>query len=144
MEQRKTWLVSDVDWLIERHPQWQSIKGIVLVDSTREVPGVVSNEQRYYITSHTEKTAEFIAYAIRNYWSVENKLHWQLDSSFNEDRNHLRSGYAAESLALMNKVALNLLKNERSANVGVKNKRLKAGWYNNDMLIVLTVGSLSV
>lgn len=108
------------------------------------MPGVVSNEQRYYITSHTEKTAEFIAYAIRNYWSVENKLHWQLDSSFNEDRNHLRSGYAAESLALMNKVALNLLKNERSANVGVKNKRLKAGWYNNDMLIVLTVGSLSV
>jgi predicted transposase YbfD/YdcC len=108
------------------------------------VQGELSNEQRYYITSHEGKTGEFIANAIRSHWSVENKLHWQLDVSFNEDKNRLRSGYAAENLSLMNKVALNLLKNESSVKLGVKNKRLKAGWDNGYMLKVLTVGLLSV
>lgn len=144
IEQRKIWLVTNVEWLIERHPRWHSVKGIVMVDSTREVQGELSNEQRYYITSHEGKTGEFIANAIRSHWSVENKLHWQLDVSFNEDKNRLRSGYAAENLSLMNKVALNLLKNESSVKLGVKNKRLKAGWDNGYMLKVLTVGLLSV
>ena len=64
-----------------------------------------------YITSHKDKTAEFVADAIRSHWHVENKLHWQLDVSFNEDQYRLRSGYGAENFALMNKIALNLLKN---------------------------------
>jgi len=64
--------------------------------------------------------------------------------SFNEDQNRLRSGHAAENVAMMNKVALNLLKNEKSVKVGVKNKRLKAGWDNDYMLKVLSVGLLSV
>lgn len=144
IEQRKVWLVSEIDWLIERHPKWHSTKGIIVVDSTREMQGAISNEQRYYITSHEEKTSEFIAHTIRHHWFVENKLHWQLDVSFNEDSNRLRSGYAAENLSLMNKVALNLLKNESSVKLGVKNKRLKAGWDNDYMLKVLTVGQLTV
>ena len=93
-----------------------------------------------YITSHSDKTAQFIAGAIRSHWHVENKLHWQLDVSFNEDYNRLRSGHAAENVALINKIALNLLKNEKSIRLGVKNKRLKAGWDDDYMLKVLTVG----
>jgi hypothetical protein len=57
---------------------------------------------------------------------VENKLHWQLD------------------IALINKLALNLLNNEKSTKVGVKNKRLKAGWDNDYMMKVLSVGKLTV
>jgi predicted transposase YbfD/YdcC len=144
IEQRNVWLVYDVEWLIERHPRWKSIKGIVIVDSIREVQGKVSHEQRLYITSHKDKTADFIANAIRSHWFVENKLHWQLDVSFNEDRNRLRSGYAAENFSMMNKVALNLLKNEKSVKVGVKTKRLKAGWDDAYMMKVITVGFTSV
>ena len=81
-----------------------------------------------------------MAHEIRSHWPVENKLHWQLDVSFNEDQNRLRSGYAAQNISLMNKVALNLLKNERSVKVGIKGKRLKAGWDNAYMMKVLTVG----
>jgi predicted transposase YbfD/YdcC len=44
----------------------------------------------------------------RGNWFVENKLHWQLDVSFNEDQSRLRSDYAAENFSMMNKVALNL------------------------------------
>ncbi|WP_141235489.1 transposase [Pseudoalteromonas sp. NBT06-2] len=82
------------------------------------------------MSSHEDKTAEFIADAIRSNWHVENKLHWQRDVNFNEDQNRLRSGYGAENFAMMNKIALNLLENENSVKVGVKNKRLKAGWDN--------------
>lgn len=144
IEQRHSWLTTEIDWLIKRHPRWSSVKAIVVVDSTRKENGVASHEKRYYITSHGDKTAEFLANAIRSHWHVENKLHWQLDVSFNEDNNRLRSGNAAENIALMNKVALNLLKNERSVKVGIKNKRLKAGWDNNYLMKVLTVGLNSV
>jgi len=90
------------------------------------VQGKVSREQRLYITSHEDKKADFIAHAIHSHWFVENKLHWQLDVIFNEDQNRLKSGYTAESFSMMNKIALNLLKNEKSVKVGVKTKRLKA------------------
>ncbi len=143
LEQRNVWLTDDVQWLIERHPRWKSIKGIAIVDSRREVQGKVSREQRLYITSHSDKNADFIANAIRSHWFVENRLHWQLDVSFNEDQNRLRSGYGAENFSMMNKIALNLLKNEKSVKVGVKTKRLKAGWDENYMMKVLTVGFTS-
>ena len=144
IETRKVWLTSDVKWLVERHPRWKSIRGIAMIESWREVSGKETYERRYYITSHHDKSAEFIAKAIRSHWHVENKLHWQLDVSFNEDYNRLRSGNAAENFALMNKIALNLLKNEKSIRLGVKNKRLKAGWDDDYMIKVLTVGLTTV
>lgn len=145
IEQRTVWLSHDVDWLHQRHPQWQSINAIAVVESKRQVGDApASYERRYYITSHQDKDAAFIAHAIRSHWHIENKLHWQLDVSFNEDYNRLRSGYGAENIAMMNKIALNLLKNEKSVKVGIKNKRLKAGWDNDYMMKVLTVGFTSV
>ena len=89
IETRKVWLIPDVEWLIERHPRWSSIQGVAMIESWREVAGKKSYERRYYITSHHDKSAEFIAAAIRSHWHVENKLHWQLDVSFNEDYNRL-------------------------------------------------------
>lgn len=144
IEQRTTWVCKGINWLTDRHPRWKTIQAIVVVESRREVAGgEESYERRYYVTSHDNKSAEFIGVAIRNHWRVE-AMHWQLDVSFNEDQNRLRSGHAAVNVAMINKVALNLLKNEKSVKVGVKNKRLKAGWDNDYMLKVLSVGLLSV
>ena len=140
IETRKVWVVSDVKWLIDRHPQWKSVGSISVVESTREINGHRSDERRYYVSSHKNVSAEFMAQAIRSHWHIENKLHWQLDVSFNEDNTRLRSGYGAENISMLNKLALNLLKNEKSIKLGVKNKRLKAGWDTDYMLKVLTVG----
>jgi predicted transposase YbfD/YdcC len=96
-------------------------------------------EQRYYITSHFYTSAQFIGEAIRSHWCVKNKLHWQLDVSFNEDQYRLRSGNAAANFSFLNKIALSLLKNKKSAKIGVKPKRLKAGWGENYMMKVLTI-----
>ena len=120
IEERNIWVTHAVDWLIKWHPRWKSVNGIILVESKQELGGKTSCEYRYYITSHQQKSAQFMANAIRSHWHVENKLHWQLDVSFNEDKSRLRSGAAAENFSLMNKIALNLLKNEASISLGIK------------------------
>jgi predicted transposase YbfD/YdcC len=144
IEQRQVWVSTDVAWLHERHPRWHSIKSVAVINNIREQGEQISEEKRYFISSHNDKDAEFIAHAIRSHWHVENKLHWQLDISFNEDSLRLRSGHAAQNIALMNKLALNLLKNEKRTKVGVKSKRLKAGWDNDYMMQVLSVGRITV
>jgi hypothetical protein len=68
---------------------------------------------------------------------VENSLHWVLDVGFNEDSSRKRTGFAAQHYLLLNRIALNLLKNEKTAKVGVKGKRLKAGWDNNYLIKLL-------
>ena len=59
---------------------------------------------------------------------TQHTLHWTLDLSFREDDSRIRSGNAAENMAVLRHIALNLLKKEKSVKLGVKNKRLKAGW----------------
>ena len=86
------------------------------------------------------KDADFIANVILSHWFVENKLHWQLDVRFNEDQSRLRSGYPAENVLIMNKIALNILKNEKSAKVRIRTKRLKAGWNEDYMKKDISVG----
>lgn len=140
IETRKVWFTTEVDWLLQRHPRWATVKGIAVVESERIIGNDCSIERRYYITSHLDKDAKFISETIRSHWCVENNLHWQLDVSFNEDQCRLRSGNAAANFSFLNKVALSLLKNEKTAKIGIKSKRLKAGWDENYMMKVLTVG----
>lgn len=140
VETRKAWLVTEIDWLLQRHPKWAAVKGIAVVESEQIIGDKSATERRYYITSHSDKDAKFIGEAIRSHWCVENKLHWQLDVSFNEDQCRLRSGNAAANFSFLNKVALSLLKNEKTAKIGIKSKRLKAGWDEKYMMKVLTAG----
>ena len=60
--------------------------------------------------------------------STQHNLHWQLDVAFNQDKWLSKVGNAAKNRAIMNKIALNMLMHEKTAKVGVKNKRLKAAW----------------
>ena len=78
-----------------------------------------------------------MAHAIREHWGIENGLHWVLDVAFREDDCRVRKDNAAENLAIIRHIAVNLLKSERSAKVGIKNKRLKAGWSEAYLLRVL-------
>jgi predicted transposase YbfD/YdcC len=68
---------------------------------------------------------------------TQHTLHWTLDLSFREDDSRIRSGNAAENMAVLRHIALNLLKKEKSVKLGVKNKRLKAGWDDDYRLKVL-------
>lgn len=140
IEIRKSWLVTNIDWLLERHPKWSSVNGIAVIESTRLIGKKKSTERRYYITSHITKDAKFINETVRSHWSVENNLHWQLDVSFDEDSCRLRSGNAAANFSFLNKIALALLKKEKTAKMGIKSKRLTAGWDEKYLMKVLTIG----
>jgi hypothetical protein len=68
------------------------------------------------------------AEAVRGHWGIENRLHWQLDVTFQEDQCRIRKGYTDTNFSTLRRTALSMLKGESSLKVGVKNKRLAAGW----------------
>ena len=126
IETRKCYKTNKIDWL--EHNGWSNLNRIVMVKSTREINGEVSSETRFFISSLKDGFAKNMLGYIRNHWQVENNLHWQLDVAFNEDKWLSKVGNAAKNRAIMNKIALNMLMHEKTAKVGVKNKRLKAAW----------------
>jgi hypothetical protein len=63
-----------------------------------------------------------------NIGAIENRLHWQLDVTFGEDQCRIRKGHADTNFSILRRAALSLLKNDQTAKVGVKNKRLIAAW----------------
>jgi predicted transposase YbfD/YdcC len=86
-----------------------------------------SYEKRYYITS-LALDARQIGEAIRAHWGVENGLHWILDVTFRDDQSRVRTGYAAENLALLRRLALSLIAQERTLKGSVRGRRARAGW----------------
>ena len=136
IEVRKVWCTPEVQWL-KQAENWPELRGLVVVESHRQLLGKASVERRYYISSRPGTDARALAEAIRGHWGIENQLHWQLDVSFNEDQCRVRTGHAAENFSRLRRMALNLLKRETTAKVGIKAKRLKAGWNPDYLLKVL-------
>ena len=133
IETRAVRVTDEIDWLKERHP-WRGLKSILAVTATRESGHKVTEETRYFISSLPANDPTRLERAVRAHWSIENNLHWVLDIAFDEDRNRTRKGHSAANLAVIRHIAVNLIKKEKSSKVGVKTKRLKAGW-NNDYLL---------
>jgi predicted transposase YbfD/YdcC len=130
IETRRCWTVDDIAWLRERH-DWRELTSIVMMERVRQVGERRSVELSYSISSlagGTDREARRLASALRGHWGIENRLHWVLDVSFQEDSCRVRRDHAAQNLATVRHVGLNLLHQERSAPMGTKNKRLRAGW----------------
>jgi predicted transposase YbfD/YdcC len=109
---------------IRNAADWANLTTIGFCYSERTVDGITSEELRYFIGSK-KASAKVYGKALRNHWGIENQLHWQLDVSFNEDKNRVSKRHGAENLALIRRLALSLLKqhpNKRS----LKCKRLLA------------------
>ena len=136
IETRKCWSVDNIDWLRQRH-HWAGLNSISAVQCQRIVGQKESTERRYFISSHDGRCARKIAKLVRNHWRIENNLHWTLDVCFNEDSCRARTQHAAENLARVRRIALMLLKNEKTCKLGVKSKRAKAGYDHEYLLIVL-------
>ena len=105
---------------------WAKLKSVVCLVTTREVDGKLGSEVRYYISSRRGTAKMFLA-ATRAHWSIENSCHWVLDVAFREDDHRLREGHAPQNMSLVRKMALAMLKKAK-AKMGIKNKRLQAGW----------------
>jgi len=143
LEARRTWVSDEVRWLGEGLlRQWPGLSSVAVVESTRQdlgdLSGKVTTERRYYISSRKGTDAKAMHEAVRGHWAVENQLHWQLDVSFGEDQRRIRKGHGAENFSRLCRLALNLLKRDKSVKIGVHAKRLKAGWDEHYLLRLLT------
>jgi len=138
IETRQCSIINEFNHL-ENIEKWKGLKTIIRINSIREFKNSnkpIEKATRFYISSIETKPEDFQK-AIRSHWSVENKLHWVLDVAFGEDASRKRTGNAAQNFSTLNKIALNLLKNEKTLKVGVKGRRLKAGWDEQYLLKVL-------
>ena len=126
IEIRKIYVTQEVAWYAD-HRQWKGLKSLIMIESERQLGEKISRENRYYISSLKEG-ASSLGGKIRGHWSVENELHWGLDVSFGEDGSRVRERNGAENLSLLRKMALMMLKREKSSKRGVAGKRKKAGW----------------
>lgn len=137
IEQRKYWVMDKIDTMLNQIDEWEGFRTIGMVESDCTRNGRRTVEYRYYISS-MKKNAKRFSRCVREHWHIENSLHWILDIAFREDDSRVRKGYSAENLSMIRHIALNLLKKETTAKVGVKNKRLKAGWDDGYLIKVLS------
>ena len=93
IETRKYTVLHDIGWLQECH-NWPGLKGVVMVESTRETGDKIETETRFYITSLTH-AAEQLGPIVRSHWAIENSLHWVMDMTFRDDECRVRQGNAA-------------------------------------------------
>lgn len=125
--------------MAEETQRWAGLKAIGMTTNVTWRDGEERIETRYYILSKYLSAKRF-ADAVRSHWSIENSCHWQLDVTFSEDQCRVRKDHADANLSVVRRTALSLLKNEKTAKIGVKNKRLNAGW-DEDYLAKVVFGT---
>ena len=135
-ERRQVWSTNDTSGLSTLE-EWKGLNSIAMVVASRTINGNAETERRYYISSLPGDDAERIGKAVRAHWGIEDSVHWVLDVAFQEDNCRVRKDNAPQNFATVRHIALNLAKNERTAKVGVKNKRLLAGWKESYLLKIL-------
>jgi predicted transposase YbfD/YdcC len=123
-ETRRYWQTEKVAWYADRG-QWEGLRSVGLVESVREINGQRSVERRYYLSSLATDIDRF-AKAVRGHWSIENQLHWVLDVVFGEDQARARTEQAAENLAAMRRLAVNLLRRDKLCKRSLKGKLMRA------------------
>ena len=124
---------------IRNSARWKDIRSVVSIIDTRTENGKKQSATRYFITS-LDTTAKEALRVVRAHWSIENTLHWTLDIAFREDESRMRVGNSTQNFALIRKLAGNLLRHEKTAQGGIKAKRLQAGW--NDEYLIKVLQSL--
>ena len=115
VESRRCSVIADLS-LVEKAAEWACLQGLVRVEAERyhKATGKIERETRFYITS-LKPDAERLNRAIRQRWSIENNLHWVLDVGFGEDLSRKRAGHSAQNFFTLNRIALNILKHDKSS-----------------------------
>ena len=140
IEIRECWTLSAAfhQPAIRNADQWEHLTSLVCIRRERRLPDKTQVEMRYYIAS-LPPNANRLLQAVREHWGIENSVHWILDVAFNEDRSRVRKDHAPENLAVMRRIALNLLRKEKTAKGGIQAKRLQCAWDENYFFKVLSI-----
>ncbi len=137
IETRRYTLISARDPLLFEL-RWPGLRGIGKVDITRTTAHKVEYSTRYFLTSLDYEKIDEFKEAVRKHWHIEVDLHWSLDVGFREDWNQTHRGHSAHNLAIVRRIALNLLKQEKTHKSGIVCRRKRSGWDHAYLLKVLT------
>jgi len=137
VEIRRLWTTDEIAWYADASP-WKGLSRFICMESIRQVGDRRSGDRRYYISSLRQATPKSLLQTIRGHWGIENRLHWCLDMSFNEDNSRIRKGHAAENFSRLRRLALNLLRKDKTHKVGLKTKAKACSWDHQYLLNILT------
>ncbi len=109
IEERVYYYSTDIKWMDARR-DWEKMNGIGMVIRRVEAKRNKTEERAFYFGS-VETVGEY-AQAVRKHWGVES-LHWSLEVTFREDACKTRTGKAPENLAMLNRLALNMIRKDQ-------------------------------
>jgi len=141
IETRHCQVINDLKFLDEEQLKWKNLSSVVKLTSIRETADMKKTQETRWFISSLDADARVMNKSIRKHWEVENSLHWTLDVTFNEDGQRKRSANAAQNFAIMQKIALNLVKSDKKNKDSLKSKRLRAGWDEKYLLYLLGFSS---
>jgi predicted transposase YbfD/YdcC len=137
IEIRRYVLSTDIEWLLKQH-DWTGLKAVGRIESTRIIDDQTSTDYRYYLVSLSD--LKRFANCARNHWQIENSQHWVLDVQFGEDNNRSRINHSAANLALVRRMALNVLRINKPKKYSLKQSKLRAA-INDDYRLELIFGN---
>ncbi len=138
IETRRCWSCWDVAGVASAD-DWAQLRSVACVERIRQIGDEVSTERHYYISSLEGKDAARILELSRGHWGVENQLHWCMDVVFHEDQRRMRKDHSAENYTRLSRIALNLLKADKSVKASIRQKRKLGGWDHDFLLHLLTL-----
>jgi predicted transposase YbfD/YdcC len=125
--------------ILEKHADWPGLVSMIEVTSKRIEKGKETNSTRHYISSlNLNNNLKRISRAIRSHWSIENNLHWTLDTAFKDDESTIRKGKAANNITVMKHFALNLLQKSKTKDRSIPRMRRLAGWDEQALMTILS------
>jgi len=137
-ETRTCWLIKDFDYLQQAQcdlHKWIHLNAIIVVQSEVLRQGKLTTQKRFFLTSHSFSAEQALS-RVRKHWSIENQQHYPLDVLFHEDASRTRKGFAPQNLALLRRLALNILNLDLDSKLSKRRKRLKAA-HDDDYLLQL-------
>ena len=134
IETRTAMISTDISWLQDDH-KWPGLAAVGKVVRIREMADKTTTETAYYLLS-TPMTPERFGEVVRSHWAIENRLHWCLDVTMNEDQMRNRMDHAPQNLAILRHMALNLIRTETSKG-SLRKKFRRAAWSDSFLAKVL-------
>lgn len=133
-EERCAWVSAVPEGWRERHG-FKDLAAVARIDALRRIGTEETRQTRYYALSRVLDAAEALR-VVRVHWSIENNQHWLLDVALAEDRVQTRNDRTAENIALLRRLALNLLRAD-PAKGSIRGKVKRAGWQDDYLLSLL-------
>src|ERR671939_1068301 len=135
---RRVWTITDLT-SIPQLAKWSDLQSVIVVETIRAASAgaPITSDYRISIASVRRSATAFVT-MMRQHWDIEHKLPWSLDVTFNEDHSRIRKDYAPENMAAVRHVALNLLRQEQSQHISLRQKRLLCGLDEHYLLTVLS------